>query len=288
MREQPLRRLHAHLVDDERAPIAALGDVAVVAEALHQLRPGPAHALGAPAGARRLAREPVARHRRDHHVERVRRRSPPWAVGSVSGSMIFSCSMIEPGQPWLTIERQRVLVLRANVDEVDVQPVDLGDELREGVQARLARAPVVFRHPVAARASASWRAARPATDPRRSPSPASSWPRCDDGGPRVPLPECRCGRGGWCCLRPLRPAPREAGQEVGAAVVFSDIVFSVIASPLIRARGQTARAVRGREGHRRLLRLASPRDHPGHAPRRPSVGAGKDRPPRVRAGQPQR
>jgi hypothetical protein len=28
---------------------------------------------------------------------------PPWAVGLVSGSMIFSCSMIEPGQPWVTI-----------------------------------------------------------------------------------------------------------------------------------------------------------------------------------------
>jgi hypothetical protein len=28
---------------------------------------------------------------------------PPWAVGLVSGSMIFSCSTIEPGQPWVTI-----------------------------------------------------------------------------------------------------------------------------------------------------------------------------------------
>jgi hypothetical protein len=28
---------------------------------------------------------------------------PPCAVGLVSGSMIFSCSMIEPGQPWVTI-----------------------------------------------------------------------------------------------------------------------------------------------------------------------------------------
>ncbi len=27
----------------------------------------------------------------------------PCAVGSVSGSMIFSCSMIEPGQPCVTI-----------------------------------------------------------------------------------------------------------------------------------------------------------------------------------------
>ena len=27
----------------------------------------------------------------------------PWAVGSVNGSMIFSCSTVEPGQPWVTI-----------------------------------------------------------------------------------------------------------------------------------------------------------------------------------------
>jgi hypothetical protein len=27
----------------------------------------------------------------------------PWAVGFVRGSMSFSCSMIEPGQPWLMI-----------------------------------------------------------------------------------------------------------------------------------------------------------------------------------------
>src|SRR3712207_7045088 len=45
--------------------------------------------------------------------------------------------------------RERVLVLRANVDEVDVQPVDLGDEVREGLQPRLALAPVVLGRPVA-------------------------------------------------------------------------------------------------------------------------------------------
>ena len=27
----------------------------------------------------------------------------PWAVGSVSGPTIFSCSMTDPGQPWVTI-----------------------------------------------------------------------------------------------------------------------------------------------------------------------------------------
>jgi hypothetical protein len=46
-------------------------------------------------------------------------------------------------------ERQRILVRGADVDEVDVQSVDLGDELREGVQPGLTRAPVVVGHPVA-------------------------------------------------------------------------------------------------------------------------------------------
>ena len=46
-------------------------------------------------------------------------------------------------------ERQRVFMLGTNVDEVDVQPVDLGDELRQGVQSRLTGAPVVVGRPVA-------------------------------------------------------------------------------------------------------------------------------------------
>ena len=45
-------------------------------------------------------------------------------------------------------ERQRVFVVRANVDEVDVETVDLGHELREGVQPRLDLAPVVLGRPV--------------------------------------------------------------------------------------------------------------------------------------------
>src|SRR5215207_1348829 len=39
-------------------------------------------------------------------------------------------------------------MLRANVNEVDVEVVDLGDELRQGVQLRLAFAPVVVARPV--------------------------------------------------------------------------------------------------------------------------------------------
>jgi hypothetical protein len=46
-------------------------------------------------------------------------------------------------------ERQRIFMLRANVDEVNVQPIDLGDELRQGVEPCLDLPPVVFRSPIA-------------------------------------------------------------------------------------------------------------------------------------------
>ena len=42
-------------------------------------------------------------------------------------------------------QRERVLMLGPDMDEMDVQPVDLGDEVRQGVQLRLALALVVVR-----------------------------------------------------------------------------------------------------------------------------------------------
>ena len=56
--EQARGRLQAHLVHDERTPVAALGDVAVVAETPHQLRPCSRHALRAPAGVVGLPEKP--------------------------------------------------------------------------------------------------------------------------------------------------------------------------------------------------------------------------------------
>ena len=46
-------------------------------------------------------------------------------------------------------QRQRVLVLGLDVDEVDLHAVDLGRELRQRVQLRLGLAPVVLGRPVA-------------------------------------------------------------------------------------------------------------------------------------------
>ena len=54
-----------------RAPVAALGEVAVVAEAGHQCGPGVGDPFDSPAGRCRLAREAEARQRRADHVERV-------------------------------------------------------------------------------------------------------------------------------------------------------------------------------------------------------------------------
>ena len=45
--------------------------------------------------------------------------------------------------------RQRIRVRRPYVDEVDLHPVDLGRELRQRVEFRLACAPVVIGGPVA-------------------------------------------------------------------------------------------------------------------------------------------
>src|ERR1700758_3219688 len=61
--------------------------------------------------------------------------------------MIFMNSITEPGQPWVMISGS-VLVLRADVQEVDVEAVDGCLILAPIVQHRLAAAPVVAVTPV--------------------------------------------------------------------------------------------------------------------------------------------
>src|SRR3546814_16809551 len=51
-------------------------------------------------------------------------------------------------------DRQGILMLRTSGDEVNVELVDFGDEVREGVPPRLDLAPVIFARPIA-RASPS-------------------------------------------------------------------------------------------------------------------------------------
>src|SRR6478672_880150 len=53
------------------------------------------------------------------------------------------------GPPVRDEERQRIGMFRADMNEMDVQPVDRGNELRQGVQLCLDLAPVVPSRPIA-------------------------------------------------------------------------------------------------------------------------------------------
>jgi hypothetical protein len=45
-------------------------------------------------------------------------------------------------------QRKRILVTRTDVDEVNVHPIDVGHELRQGIQLRFGLTPVVAAAPV--------------------------------------------------------------------------------------------------------------------------------------------
>ena len=62
------------------------------------------------------------------------------AIGRGIGERIDDLQLLDDraGPSVVDDERQRIFVFRTNVDEVKVEPVDLGYELRQGVQLRLA------------------------------------------------------------------------------------------------------------------------------------------------------
>ena len=146
--DQALDRLATHQVRNEGTHVAALGDVAGVAEAVHQLRPRACGAAGVPAELGRLARETVARQGRQHQVECI---AGGATVGSRVGQRADGLEQLDDraGPAMRHDQRQRVLMPRPDVDEVDIHPVDLGRELRQCVQPFLAPAPVVLGRPVA-------------------------------------------------------------------------------------------------------------------------------------------
>ena len=145
---RPSGPLAAHRVRDVGAHVASLGDVARVAEAAHQLRPRASDAAGLPAELGRLAREAVAGQGRQHQVECVLGGA---AVSGRVGQRADGLQQLDDraGPAVRHDQRQRILMPRPDVDEVDLDPVDLGRELRQRVQPRLGLAPVVLGRPVA-------------------------------------------------------------------------------------------------------------------------------------------
>src|SRR5262249_2731374 len=121
--------------------------VARVSEALHQLRPGARDVFGVPAGDRWLAGETVARQRRDDDLESV------FGAASIRGWIRERSDDFEllddRSRPTVCDDdRERILVTRTDVDEVNVDSVDGRDELRKAVQLRFHLPPVVAASPV--------------------------------------------------------------------------------------------------------------------------------------------
>ena len=143
------RVLHADGGGDAGAPIAALGEVAAVAEACHELGPCMGNSLHAPAGLGRLAGEAVAGNGGDDEVERIRCIA---AVGGGVGQGPDNLQELDDGAGPAMREDQGLGVVlgRANVQKVDVHTVDVGDELWQCIDARLHHPPVVALPPVRA------------------------------------------------------------------------------------------------------------------------------------------
>ena len=193
--EQPLGCLAAHHIGDECAHVAALGDIAGVAEAVHQLRPGLRDTAGVPAELGRLAREAVARQGRQHQVESVL--GGATVRGRVGERADRLDQLDDRARPAVRHDqRQRVLVLGPHVDEVDLDPVDLGRELRERVELRLDPRRSRTPPPSSARAPASSRAGHLASGQGHVPCWASVW--LGSGGEGLPASpaEHRSGRSG--------------------------------------------------------------------------------------------
>jgi hypothetical protein len=129
------------------AGVVAVRAIAVIAEPPHQLGPRSRGPVGVPA---RLAGGPgegEAGQRRDHHIEGVGR-LPTVAAGV--GERRDEVEVLQEGVgPAVAEDQRRGLRLGgAEVQEVDRLPVDLGDELRVGVEPCLPGAPVVVVLPV--------------------------------------------------------------------------------------------------------------------------------------------
>ena len=127
--------------------IAAVGAVALVPEAAHQLHPCLRGTRELPAGVGERAGEPEPGERRNDHVERICRVA---SVGSRIGER--ADEIHELGErariPVRDDQRQRVRLGRTDVQEVDRLAVDRGGELREPVERRLVLPPVVLGSPI--------------------------------------------------------------------------------------------------------------------------------------------
>src|ERR687893_1809252 len=132
---------------DDRAGVVTVRAVSIVAEPTHQLGPVFRGALRVPARLGGRPGEGESRKGRDDHVERVGRVP---AVGVRVGERVDEAEVLHHrvGPAVGEDQRRGVGLGGADVQEVDVLTVDLGSELRVGVQPRFPCSPVVAGLPV--------------------------------------------------------------------------------------------------------------------------------------------
>ena len=111
--------------------------------------------------------------------------------------------MTEPGQPCVMISGNAFSCARPHMDEVDVEPVDLGRELRQRVQPRLA-----------ACASRS-----PSPSTARAPAAIASCTPCDRSSTSSAGGPARRPRSGGAGRRSARPGSRPRRARMPVAVV---------------------------------------------------------------------
>ena len=118
--DEPRGRLDRHRVRDLSAHVAALRDVSRVSEAPHQLDPSARHAGVIPAGRLRLAREP------EPGIDGITTSKASSARPRTRGigERADELDLLEDrtGPPVRDDDRQRVIVLGSDVDEVHVVP----------------------------------------------------------------------------------------------------------------------------------------------------------------------
>ena len=134
------------IAEPQSPPCAPVADIP---KPIHQHRPGFCDPIDAPAGGRRLGREAEAGQRRADDVKRVG--GVAAKRGRIGQRLDHLVEFDHRARPAMgDDQRHRFRMRRADVQEMNVEPVDLGGELRKAIEARFARAPVVFLGPIAA------------------------------------------------------------------------------------------------------------------------------------------
>ena len=147
--EQFRRRLHAHLLGDDRAPIAALRHEPLCSRGASSARSRRGRCGRDPSrswSACRRSRSPASTGSR-RRKRPLRSRHAPWDRSS--GSMIFSCSTTEPGQPCVTMIGSAFSCFERTWMKWMSSPSISVMKFGRAFSLRLAFAPVVFGRPVA-------------------------------------------------------------------------------------------------------------------------------------------